>query len=164
MMENCSIKISGECTKDLFYKILEYVDDVKGRGFRFIKHDRKDLDNGNIRIDYYLQLGEADDMKITSAEAFDRAIRNTYGLPKDSYPTKSRVSSLDFVNDKVYEYDPEKGLPNDFPEKFTSVLNGDDDLERVCAFDGGDEPCADCPRSMMMLHRCGILQAIAIES
>lgn len=46
----------GEATKEQLYIILEYIDDMKQRGYVFEKHERATLKNGNIKIDYVLVL------------------------------------------------------------------------------------------------------------
>jgi hypothetical protein len=50
--------VHGECTKKVFYKLLDYIDDMKIRGWYFTTHERNDLESGNVEIDYKLELTE----------------------------------------------------------------------------------------------------------
>jgi len=52
----CRASFRGEATKEQLYIILEYIDDMKQRGYVFEKHERTDLDNGNVKLDYVLAL------------------------------------------------------------------------------------------------------------
>ena len=45
---------TGEMNKDCFTIILKFTDDMKQRGWYFETHDRKDLSNGNVRINYVM--------------------------------------------------------------------------------------------------------------
>jgi hypothetical protein len=49
-----TLKIKGELTKQQFYLVLDHIDEMKSDGFYFTKQDRKDLPNGNVKIDYRL--------------------------------------------------------------------------------------------------------------
>ncbi len=51
----CTFKCKGEIEKGAFLILLDYLDDMKQRGWEFVKHERTDLSNGNIRIDYELK-------------------------------------------------------------------------------------------------------------
>ncbi len=48
-------KFHGEISKVIFLSLLDYIDYMKLDGWEFIKHERTDLSNGNIRIDYELK-------------------------------------------------------------------------------------------------------------
>lgn len=50
----CKATFKGEIRKDTFLVLLEFIDDMKLRGWEYVKHDREDLSNGNIRIEYVL--------------------------------------------------------------------------------------------------------------
>ena len=52
----CRASFRGEVTKEQLYIILEYIDDMKQRGYVFEKHERADLDNGNVKLEYVLVL------------------------------------------------------------------------------------------------------------
>ena len=52
----CRASFRGEVTKEQLYIILNYIDDMKSRGYSFEKHDRTDISNDNIKIDYVLVL------------------------------------------------------------------------------------------------------------
>ena len=52
----CRASFRGEVTKEQLYIILNYIDDMKSRGFSFEKHDRTDMSNDNVKIDYALVL------------------------------------------------------------------------------------------------------------
>jgi len=52
----CRASFRGEATKEQLYIILEYIDDMKQRGYVFEKHERTELDNGNVKFDYVLAL------------------------------------------------------------------------------------------------------------
>lgn len=52
----CRVSFRGEVTKDQLYIILNYIDDMKSRGYSFEKHDRTDMSNENVKIDYALVL------------------------------------------------------------------------------------------------------------
>ena len=52
----CHASFRGELTKEQLYPILDYIDGMKERGFTIVKHDRIDLDNGNVTINYELEL------------------------------------------------------------------------------------------------------------
>lgn len=52
---SCSATFKGTVTKDQLYIILDYIDDMKQRGFVFEKHDRTDdMVTGNTNIQYVL--------------------------------------------------------------------------------------------------------------
>lgn len=56
-MENenvCTATFKGECTREVLWVVLDHLDGMKTRGFHFIKHEREDLPNGNVKIDYVL--------------------------------------------------------------------------------------------------------------
>ena len=50
----CRASFKGEVNKQAFYVLLDYIDDMKIRGWEFEKHNRKDLQSGNVDIDYVL--------------------------------------------------------------------------------------------------------------
>lgn len=50
----CRASIKGTVTKEQLYIILNYIDDMKKRGYVFEKHDRKDLQDDKVVIDYIL--------------------------------------------------------------------------------------------------------------
>ena len=50
----CRASFKGEVTKEQLYIILNYIDDMKNRGYFFEKHGRTDMANGNVKIDYML--------------------------------------------------------------------------------------------------------------
>lgn len=52
----CRASFHGEASKEQLYIILNYIDDMKQRGYVFEKHERTDLKNGNVKIDYALVL------------------------------------------------------------------------------------------------------------
>ena len=52
----CRASFRGEVTKEQLYIILNYIDDMKSRGYLFEKHDRTDMSNNNVKIDYVLVL------------------------------------------------------------------------------------------------------------
>ena len=51
----CVATFKGEITKPTFLALLDYIDDMKQRGWDFITHERTDLSNGNVKINYRLQ-------------------------------------------------------------------------------------------------------------
>ena len=56
----CRASFRGEITKQLFYSLIDYIDQMKEDGFVFENHYRTDLDNGNVKIDYSLILYSID--------------------------------------------------------------------------------------------------------
>ena len=50
----CRASFKGEINKQAFYVLLDYIDDMKTRGWEFETHNRKDLKSGNVDIDYVL--------------------------------------------------------------------------------------------------------------
>lgn len=50
----CRATFKGEVQKATFHLLLEYIDDMKLRHWQFEKHERTDLQNGNVVIDYVL--------------------------------------------------------------------------------------------------------------
>ena len=53
---SCSASFRGTVTREQLYIILEYIDDMKQRGFKMVKHDRTDdMLTGNVNIDYTLE-------------------------------------------------------------------------------------------------------------
>jgi hypothetical protein len=52
----CRASFYGEVTKEQLYLILNYIDDMKIRGFSFDVHERTEMTNGNVKINYVLVL------------------------------------------------------------------------------------------------------------
>lgn len=50
----CRASFKGEMTKEHFYILLKYIDDMKLRGWVFDKHERKNGKNDTLEIDYVL--------------------------------------------------------------------------------------------------------------
>jgi len=50
----CRACFKGEMTKEHFYILLKYIDDMKLRGWEFEKHERKNGKNDTLNIDYVL--------------------------------------------------------------------------------------------------------------
>ena len=50
----CRASFKGEMTKEHFYILLKYIDDMKLRGWIFDKHERKNGKNDTLEIDYVL--------------------------------------------------------------------------------------------------------------
>lgn len=65
----CRATFKGEMTKEHFYILLKYIDDMKLRGWEFEKHDRVNLKNGNMEIDYSL-------IKINESEAVTELLKS----------------------------------------------------------------------------------------
>jgi len=53
---SCRASFRGTVTREQLYIILEYMDDMKQRGFQMVKHDRTDdMLTGNVNIEYVLE-------------------------------------------------------------------------------------------------------------
>ncbi len=53
---SCRASFQGTVTREQLYIILEYMDDMKQRGFQIVKHDRTDdMLTGNVNIEYVLE-------------------------------------------------------------------------------------------------------------
>lgn len=50
----CRASFKGSMTKEHFYILLKYIDDMKLRGWEFDKHERKNGKNDTLEIDYVL--------------------------------------------------------------------------------------------------------------
>jgi len=80
----CRASFRGEVTKEQLYFILNYIDDMKGRGYSFEKHDRIDMLNGNVKINYVLVLYQGKEEqgytthKKINHNPHDRSMDNTY--------------------------------------------------------------------------------------
>ncbi|MDP2692759.1 MAG: hypothetical protein Q8O88_03930 [bacterium] len=50
-----TLRFQGKASKEEFYLLLEYIDGLKQRGWKFIKHERNSEDVNIVEFDYELE-------------------------------------------------------------------------------------------------------------